>query len=105
MSQPPAALIDLDGTLVDSTYLHAIAWTRGLRSEDMLVPTWRLHRHIGMGGDQLVRAVLGDEVERERGDSLRDAHDAQFQKLIDEVAGMPGAHALVATLETPLAAP
>ena len=69
-----AALLDLDGTLVDANYQHALAWYRAFRRFDIVLPVWRLHRHIGMGGDQYVAAVAGDDVERRSGDDLRDAH-------------------------------
>ena len=54
-----AAILDVDGTLVDSNYQHAIAWFRAFREQDVTPPVWRIHRHIGMGGDQLVAAVGG----------------------------------------------
>ena len=69
----PAAILDVDGTLVDSNYQHAIAWFRAFREHGVTPPIWRIHRHIGMGGDQLVAAVAGDEVEAEHGDAIRDA--------------------------------
>jgi HAD superfamily hydrolase (TIGR01509 family) len=98
---PPAALLDVDGTLVDSTYHHAIAWSRALRERDITLPLWRLHRHVGMGGDQFVAAVAGEEVEREQGDELREAHTRHFKEkgMIDEVLAMPGAGELVAELK------
>ena len=52
------AILDVDGTLVDTNYHHAIAWYRAFRRSFITVPVWRLHRHIGMGGDQLVAAVF-----------------------------------------------
>ena len=52
---PPAAILDIDGTLVDTNYHHAIAWYRAFRQNEVVLPIWRIHRHIGMGGDQLVR--------------------------------------------------
>ena len=66
MSGPVAAILDIDGTLVDSNYHHAIAWYRAFCAHDILLPVWRIHRHVGMGGDQLVAALCGDDVERER---------------------------------------
>jgi beta-phosphoglucomutase-like phosphatase (HAD superfamily) len=54
---PPIAVLDVDGTLVDTNYHHAIAWYRSFREHGLTVPVWRVHRHIGMGGDQLVGAV------------------------------------------------
>jgi hypothetical protein len=44
-----AALLDLDGTLIDSNYQHALAWYRALLRYEIVVPVWRVHRHIGMG--------------------------------------------------------
>ncbi len=94
-----AALLDLDGTLVDSNYQHTLAWFRAFRRFDIVLPVWRLHRHIGKGGDQYVAAVSSDEVERRRGDELRDAHDEEFAKLRDECAPLEGAHDLLVELK------
>ena len=58
-----AAILDIDGTLVDTNYHHAIAWYRAFLQSDVTLPLWRIHRHIGMGGDQLVAALAGDEFE------------------------------------------
>ncbi|MET0957965.1 MAG: HAD family hydrolase, partial [Solirubrobacterales bacterium] len=57
-----AALLDVDGTLVDSNYQHAIAWARAFREHGLAPAVWRVHRHIGVGGDQLVARVAGDQV-------------------------------------------
>jgi len=94
-----AALLDLDGTLIDANYQHALAWYRAFRRFDIVLPVWRLHRHIGMGGDQYVAAVAGDGVERESGDDLRDAHSEEFQKLRDECASLDGASDLLRELK------
>ena len=56
------AHVDVDGTLVDSNYQHALAWYRSFRRYDLVFPIWRIHRHIGMGGDQLVPAMAGDDA-------------------------------------------
>jgi beta-phosphoglucomutase-like phosphatase (HAD superfamily) len=55
----PAALLDVDGTLIDSNYQHALAWYRALRRSGIVLPLWRIHRAVGMGGDQLVPALVG----------------------------------------------
>ena len=52
----PVAILDVDGTLVDTNYHHAIAWYRAFRQHDVVLPVWRIHRHIGMGGDQVIAA-------------------------------------------------
>jgi phosphoglycolate phosphatase-like HAD superfamily hydrolase len=54
------AVLDIDGTLVDTNYHHAFAWFRAFKQRGFLLPLWRIHRHIGMGGDQLVAALAGD---------------------------------------------
>jgi HAD superfamily hydrolase (TIGR01509 family) len=94
-----AALLDLDGTLVDANYHHALAWYRAFRAKGIVLPVWRLHRHIGMGGDQFVRAVAGDDVEARLGDELRDEHSSQFRPLRDECEPLEGARDLVAALK------
>ena len=60
---------------------------------------WRVHRHIGMGGDQLVAAAAGDEVEERLGDELRDASHDEFQRLRDECEPLEGAHELCVELK------
>jgi HAD superfamily hydrolase (TIGR01549 family) len=96
---PHAALLDLDGTLVDANYQHAFAWYRAFRRFEITLPMWRLHRHIGMGGDQFVSAVAGEDVERGRGDALRAAQGEEFKRLRDECAALEGAHDLLVELK------
>jgi HAD superfamily hydrolase (TIGR01509 family) len=98
MSAPTIAVLDVDGTLVDTNYQHALAWYRALRSLGETYPVWRIHRLIGMGGDRLVAALGGDDVEARIGDAARDRWTAEFDELIDEVAPLPGAKDLVAAL-------
>jgi len=86
---PPAAILDVDGTLVDTNYQHVIAWSRAFARHDIVLPLWRIHRHIGMGGDQFVAALAGDDVERERGDDIRAAEKELYFELIAEVTGQP----------------
>jgi HAD superfamily hydrolase (TIGR01509 family) len=95
----PAAILDIDGTLVDTNYHHAIAWYRAFRQHEIVLPIWRIHRHIGMGGDQLVAALAGDDVEEEKGDDIRTAEKALYLALIEEVEPMEGARDLIADLK------
>ena len=96
---PPAAILDVDGTLVDTNYQHALAWYRAFRQHGVVLPVWRIHRHIGMGGDQLVAAVAGDEVESEKGDDIRSAEKALYMALIEEVEPFEGARELIGELK------
>ena len=83
MTRPPAAILDIDGTLVDTNYHHAVAWFRAFRHFDVTLPLYRIHRHIGMGGDQLVGALEGD----------------LYMELIDEVRPLAGARDLLRDLK------
>jgi HAD superfamily hydrolase (TIGR01549 family) len=95
----PAAILDIDGTLVDSNYQHTIAWYRALRQHGQRVAIWRIHRHIGMGGDQLVASLCGEEVEERLGDDIRAAEEALYMSLIDEVEPLDGARELIEDLK------
>jgi len=83
VTRPPAAILDIDGTLVDTNYHHAVAWFRAFRHFDVTLPLYRIHRHIGMGGDQLVAALEGD----------------LYMELIDEVRPLAGARDLLRDLK------
>ncbi len=96
---PLVAILDIDGTLVDTNYQHAVAWYRAFAEHDLTLPVWRLHRAIGMGGDQLVGALAGDDFEEAHGDDVRASEKERYQELIDEVAPLPGAIDLVHRLD------
>lgn len=98
-NDPLPAILDIDGTLVDTNYHHAIAWYRAFRKFDLSPPVWRIHRHIGMGGDQLIAAVAGDDIENERGDDIRSAEGDLYMQLIDEVRPLEGARDLIRLLK------
>lgn len=99
MERAVALILDVDGTLVDSAYHHALAWFRAFRSEGVILPVWRIHRHIGMGGDQLIPAVASEELANARGDALRQAESDAYQALIDEVEPLEGANELLRDLK------
>jgi HAD superfamily hydrolase (TIGR01509 family) len=93
------AILDIDGTLVDTNYHHAIAWFRAFARHDVVLPIWRIHRHIGMGGDQMVTALCGEQIERQRGDDIRDAETEEYSQLVGEVRTMEGSRELIQTLK------
>jgi HAD superfamily hydrolase (TIGR01509 family) len=95
----PAAILDIDGTLVDTNYQHAIAWYQAFRQHDVRLPVWRIHRHIGMGGDQLIASLAGDEVESELGDDIRSAEKALYLSMIQETQPLEGARDLIVDLK------
>jgi len=89
------AIFDVDGTLVDTNYQHALAWYRAFRRFGITRPLWRIHRGIGMGGDTFVPEIGGAEVEEAHGDALRDAWVEEFDRLIGEVQPFEGARDLL----------
>lgn len=94
-----AAILDIDGTLVDTNYHHTIAWYRAFRDHGLVLPIWRIHRSIGMGADQLVPALAGVEWEDEHGDEAREAQGKGYMELIDEVQPLPDARAIIVRLK------
>jgi HAD superfamily hydrolase (TIGR01549 family) len=93
------AILDIDGTLVDTNYQHAIAWYRAFRRHDIVLPVWLIHRHIGMGGDQLVGALTDEQTEQAKGDDIRAAEKELYFELIDEVSTMEGSRELIERLK------
>ncbi len=91
-------LLDVDGTLVDSNYHHTLAWARAFTELGVTVPLSRIHRHTGMGGDRLVAAVAGEDVEQRVGDRIRDRETYEYGTLIGEVQPTAGAHDLLEVL-------
>ncbi len=95
----PAAILDVDGTLVDTNYHHALAWYRAFRARGLRLPLWRLHRHVGMGGDKYVAALAGEEVEERLGDELRADWERIFDELLPETEPLDGARELIVALK------
>jgi HAD superfamily hydrolase (TIGR01509 family) len=91
-----AVLLDVDGTLIDSNYHHALAWYRAFREHGIVLPVWRIHRHVGMGGDQLIPALAGEDVDA---DAISDARSAAYAQLIGEVGPLDGARELIVDLK------
>ncbi|GEN80090.1 HAD family hydrolase [Actinotalea fermentans] len=93
-----AVLFDIDGTLVDSTYLHVHAWMRAFADlgEELTRPVdaWRVHRGIGMGSALLLADLLGDDADR-LADRAKDAHAAHYRELADLQRPFDGARDLV----------
>ncbi len=94
----PTILFDLDGTLVDTVYEHVAAWSASLRSQRIILPSWKIHRRIGMSGKSLVRQLLrevnvfGRKIDYAR---LEEKHDSEFVKLSAQIELLPGANELL----------
>ena len=91
MTQRPAVLLDVDGTLVDSNYLHVHAWQRAFAQLGRTVESWRIHRLIGMDGAALI-AELGQDDVREQAEQL---HSQCYGEFVDSLRPLPGARALL----------
>jgi HAD superfamily hydrolase (TIGR01509 family) len=98
MTDRPALLLDLDGTLVDSVYQHAIAWHKALELAGIKLSVWRIHRRIGMSGgllaDSLARET-GHELSEKDAAKLKKAHARLFAAQLPDVRPLPGAQDLV----------
>jgi beta-phosphoglucomutase-like phosphatase (HAD superfamily) len=76
----PAAILDIDGTLIDTNYQHALAWFRAFMQFQIVLPIWKIHRAIGMGGDHMIEALCGKDKEAELGDDIREAEKGLYQE-------------------------
>lgn len=88
-------LFDVDGTLVDSTYLHTVAWWEALRQFGADVPMAEIHRGIGMGSDNLLDHLLGPDRDRDRDEQATTAHDVLYGAWWERLRPLPGAADLV----------
>jgi HAD superfamily hydrolase (TIGR01509 family) len=94
MHKAPAVLFDVDGTLVDSNYLHVYAWQRAFDTEGLPVAAWQIHRCIGMDGDTLVRTLSNNAPEHVQ-DRLSDGHSRHYREVSPLLAPLPGARELL----------
>lgn len=95
---PRIAVLDIDGTLIDSVYQHAIAWSRAFRQVGLEVPAHRLHHAIGLSADQLISSVAGAKVERALGTEIRSLHGQELDRLWPTVNPLPGAESVIGDL-------
>jgi len=91
-------VLDVDGTLVDSVYARTIAWKAAFREVGVEVPSHRIHRAIGMGGDRVVAHLAGDAVAQGVGDEVARRQTENFERLIPEVSATEGAADLLSLL-------
>lgn len=88
---PCGVLFDLDGTLIDTPYLHAVCWTEALRQSGHDVPMATVHRAIGMGGAELLDHLLGADRDRADDQTMDTAHLALYQQHWGRLRRLPGA--------------
>src|SRR5580698_3993366 len=90
-----AALFDVDGTLVDTNYLHAVTWWEAFAQAGHVVPMTDIHHAIGMGSDQLLDAVLPGDRDRDGDEEISAAHDALYSVFWPRLRPLPGAAGLL----------
>ena len=98
MTDRPALLLDLDGTLTDSVYQHAVAWTKALELGGISLSVWRIHRRIGMSGGLLAESLareVGRELTEKEAAEVKAAHARLFSEQMSDVRLLPGVKDLI----------
>jgi HAD superfamily hydrolase (TIGR01509 family) len=90
-SDRAGVLFDVDGTLTDTTYLHAVCWSEALRQHGHVVTTSVIHSRVGMSGDKLLDDLLGEDRDRSDDDALTDAHKTLYRQYWGRLTTLPGA--------------
>jgi HAD superfamily hydrolase (TIGR01509 family) len=98
-TKPAAVLFDVDGTLVDSNYLHVDAWYRAFREADVDVEAWRIHRSIGMDGSTLLKS-LAEDADDDTRDRLKDLHSRFYKEKARLLRPLPGARELIQRVDS-----
>jgi HAD superfamily hydrolase (TIGR01509 family) len=96
-AEPGAVLLDIDGTLVDSNFLHVHAWVQAFDEAGHPVDAWRVHRRIGMGSGRLISELLGDDADRLTA-RVKDGHTERYAALTGLLRRFDGARELVRAL-------
>ena len=98
-TKPAAVLFDVDGTLVDSNYLHVHAWYRAFREAGVDVEAWRIHRSIGMDGSTLVKS-LSEDADDDTRDRSKDLHSRYYKETTSLLRPLPGARELIKRVDS-----
>ena len=89
-------VLDVDGTLMDTNYLHTEAWARAFERAGHRVPRVRLHKEVGKGAGLLIREFVDDEETVEK---IQDLHSEFYEKLQEYGHPLPGAKELISSLK------
>ena len=93
-----AAVFDVDGTLVDTNHLHVTTWWEAFRQAGHQVTMHAVHHSVGLGSDDLIAHLLGEDRDRSQDDELSAAHTALYGQFFDRLAPLPGAGELLRRL-------
>jgi HAD superfamily hydrolase (TIGR01509 family) len=94
-----AAVFDVDGTLVDTNHLHVTTWWEALRQAGHRVPMHAVHRAIGLGSDDLVAHLLGEDRDKDQDAELSAAHKALYGQYFDRLPALQDAGRLLRRLD------
>ncbi|OAE02984.1 HAD family hydrolase [Arthrobacter sp. OY3WO11] len=89
-------LFDVDGTLIDSSYIHTVAWWGAFRQQGYDIPMASIHRHVGMGGDRLVESLLPGGRDRSLDPEILASHGALYASHWPSLRAFDGAKDLLA---------
>jgi beta-phosphoglucomutase-like phosphatase (HAD superfamily) len=89
-------LFDVDGTLIDSSYIHTVSWWGAFRQQGYDVPMASIHRHVGMGGDRLVDSLLPGGRDRALDPEILASHGALYASHWPSLRALDGAKDLLA---------
>ena len=90
-----AVLFDVDGTLVDTNYLHTVAWWEAFAQAGHDVTMASIHRSIGMGSDKMLDSLLPDDRDRDADEDIRTSHAALYSVYWSRLKPLPGARQLL----------
>src|SRR4051794_41941967 len=93
-------LFDVDGTLVDTNYLHVVAWWHAFRAHDQTIPMHRLHETVGQGSDRFVETILGHQDE-----DVANSHTDFYGPFLHHLAPLAGAAHPLRPTHSPAPAP
>jgi HAD superfamily hydrolase (TIGR01509 family) len=92
-----AVFFDIDGTLIDSNYLHVEAWSHAFSDLELNVPDWRIHRLIGMDSAALLEELLGDDTDT-YADRAKELHSKYYSSMAPRLRTLDSARELLAAL-------
>ena len=90
-----AVFLDIDGTLMDTNYLHVEAWARAFEEVGARPPRSRIHHEVGKGSGKLIPEFVEDDRKAER---VSELHSEYYGKLQERGHSLPGAKELVTSL-------
>jgi HAD superfamily hydrolase (TIGR01549 family) len=91
MANLAGVLFDVDGTLVDTTYVHTVCWAEALRGSGHVVTMSEIHHAIGMGSSELLDHVLGEERDTDDEEEMVASHLALYRQYWGRLSPLPGA--------------